>query len=383
MNPVDYFPQGYWKVKNEKFISKHKALTYASEDNEAVHYVFFDHVWQNFDRSLLGSVPLKELYKQRAQQLRDKYDYLILYFSGGADSYNVLRSFLDNNIKLDEVCVKWCNATLEANTEIYVPNKIETSAYNYLSEWDFAIKPVLEWVSQYHPNVKIEIVDWFKDRKLVNPELIFGIVNHWHDVEVNSLAVWSSSENALLEKGLKVGSIYGVDKPCTYFQDNKSYMYFLDNATTMGTPNPNNVFGTEYFYWAHEMPLLTFEMANVAIKAFESNQELNQVALTDKNKNDYQFKRHAVQMQQKKLRHVLYDNWTDNFQAFKPSVADRSDKHWWIYKNKELSRYVEEYNDILNLHIKELKNSYYIGYSADKQVNNIYRPIATKRHLVR
>jgi hypothetical protein len=90
MNPIDHFPQGYWKVKNKKFISKHEALKYASVSNEAVHYVFFDHVWQNFDRSLLGTISLKELYKQRAQQLRDKYDYLILYFSGGADSYNVL-----------------------------------------------------------------------------------------------------------------------------------------------------------------------------------------------------------------------------------------------------------------------------------------------------
>lgn len=376
------FPQGYWIVGDQKFISKHQAMFHASKNQKTVKYIFFDHIWQNFDRSLLGKFSLKELYKQRAQQLRDKYDYLILYFSGGADSYNVLRSFLDNGIRIDEVCVKWCNDTLTANTEIYQANEINKEATNYLSEWDYAIKPVLEWLGQHHPNVKIEIVDWFQDKDFKTIERAFSLVNHWHDVEVNSLAVWSPSENKLLEKGLRVGSIYGVDKPCTYFEDDKSYMYFSDNATTMGTPNPNNVFGTEYFYWAHEFPLLTFEMARVAIEAFKTDIELSKIALTDKNKYDKDFKFNAFQLQQKKLRHVIYETWTDKFQAFKPKEADRSDKHWWIYKYDQLAGYVNEYNSILSTYLTELGNSNYLGYSVDKSIRNLYRPIVSKKHLI-
>jgi hypothetical protein len=382
-NIFETFPQGYWSCGDQKFVSKHLALIYGNQNNQPVHYNFFDHVWQNFDRSLLGKHSLKELYKQRAQQLRDKYDYLILYFSGGADSYNVLRSFIDNDIKLDEVCVKWCNDSLTANREIYKPNQVETSATNYLSEWDYAIKPVLEWLGQYHPNIKIEIVDWFKNRDIATIENAFNLVNHWHDVEVNSLAVWSPSENKLLEKGTSVGSIYGVDKPCTFFANGSSYMYFADNVTTMGTPNPNNIFGTEYFYWAHEFPELTFEMADVAIRAFQTDQELAQVAVTDKNKTDRKFTIYAAQIQQKKLRHVLYDNWSDRFQAFKPVMPDRSDKHCWIYKQDELSNYVSGYNEILNAYLTELGTSQYLGYSIDTSIRNLYRPIISKRHLVR
>jgi hypothetical protein len=384
MNKIfETFPQGYWRCGDQKFVNKHLALMHSNQNNQPVHYNFFDHVWQNFDRSVLGKHSLKELYKQRAQQLRDKYDYLILYFSGGADSYNVLRSFIDNDIKIDEVCVKWCNDSLTANREMYTPNQVEKSAINYLSEWDYAIKPVLEWLAQHHPNVKIEIVDWFKDRDINTIETAFNLVNHWHDVEVNSLAVWSPSENKLLEKGMSVGSIYGVDKPCVFFIDGASYMYFADNATTMGTPNPNNIYGTEYFYWAHEMPELTFEMANVAILAYQTDQELTQVAVTDKNKFDKQFTSHAFQVHQKKLRHFLYDNWTDRFQALKPVMPDRSDKHCWIYKQEELSNYVSGYNEILNSHLTELRNSQYLGYSVDKSVRNLYKPIMSKRYLVR
>ena len=380
MDIFDSYPQGHWKVGTQKFINKFQALLYGKQHNLPVDYAFFDSAWQSFDRSLLGKFTLQELYKQRAQQLRDKYDYLILYFSGGADSWNVLRSFLDNGIKIDEVCVKWCKDTIDNG--IYTPNTTELSAINYLSEWDYAIKPALEWLAQHHPSVKIEIVDWFKDKKLADAEKIFDIVNHWHDVEVNSLAIWSPSEAVMLEKGLAVGSIYGVDKPCTYLEDGKWYMYFMDGATTMGTPNPDNIYGTEYFYWSHEFPALTFEMANAVIHAFKTDPDLASTVLTKENRYNTKFVINAWQQQQKKLRSVLYDNWTNRFQAFKPMKHDRSDKHWWIFKHPELLRYKEIYNDYANSCVKQLKGSMHLGYATDQIATSIYRSLPSKKHFV-
>ena len=46
---------------------------------------------------------LSYYFKERAQQLRDKYSYIRLFVSGGYDSYYALRSFIDNNIFLDEI----------------------------------------------------------------------------------------------------------------------------------------------------------------------------------------------------------------------------------------------------------------------------------------
>jgi hypothetical protein len=376
---IEQYPQGHWCVGDRKFVNKFQALLYSNQTHLPVHYRYFDSVWGSFDRSLLGKYTLKELYKQRAQQLRDKYDYIILYFSGGADSYNVLRSFIDNGIKIDEVCVKWCNATIESHTKIYIPNEKEQSAYNYLSEWDYAIKPVLDWLTQYHPKVKIEIVDWFKDKKLIGSEDIFSKVNHWHDIEVTSLAVWSPSENHCVEKGLKVASVYGIDKPSIYFEGDVGYMWFGDNTTTMGMPNENNIFGTEYFYWAPDFPILTFEMAHQAIKAFRTNVELVSSKFSDKIKHDPTLMMRAHQIQQKKLRHVLYDNWTDRFQALKPEMPDRSDKHWWIFQHPELAEFKDSFNDMLKLHLNQIVGSTYVGEKDKKQ---LYRALNSKKHFV-
>jgi diphthamide synthase (EF-2-diphthine--ammonia ligase) len=90
--------------------------------------------------------------------LRDKYDYLILYYSGGSDSWTVLNTFLENNIKLDCVYVRW---PFKAENS-YTPNTVNQTAYNFMSEWDFVIKKDLEWLAQEHPEIRIETADWME-----------------------------------------------------------------------------------------------------------------------------------------------------------------------------------------------------------------------------
>ena len=376
MNPVDDYPQGYWQVGEKKFVNKYQAMLYATSSNEDVKYMFFDNVWKNFDKALLNKFSLQELYKQRAQQLRDSYDYLVLYFSGGADSYNVLRSFIDNGIHLDEICVKWCKDTIDSG--IYTPNVLEGSAINYLSEWDYAIKPVLKWLNDCHPNIKIEIVDWFKDRHLIGQEEIFNAVNHWHDVEVTSLAVWSPNELKMIEQGKTVGSIYGIDKPNTVLENDNWYMYFTDNGAGMGTPAPYNVFGAEYFYWTPKMPLLAYEMANQIIKETKINAELREIAYVPELKNNPNKAVLFWQQQQKKHRHVLYDNWTDLFQAYKPMKLDRSDKHWWLYNYGELKDFKDSYRDMINLHTKQLDKRFY----NEDQTSTMYKHCRSPSYFV-
>lgn len=378
MQFIENYPQGYWQVADQKFINKYQALLHSTKTRNPVHYRYFDDVWENFDRNQLGKYPLKELYKQRAQQLRDSYDYLILYFSGGADSYNALRSFLDNGIHLDEICVKWAKDVIDNN--IYQPNTEEVTALNYLSEWDYAIKPVLEEVAQKHPNIKIEILDWFKDKGSIGREEVFSVVNHWHDVEVTSLAVWSPRESELTEKGKKVAGIYGIDKPQTYFEDGNAYMIFLDSATAMGTPCPQNIYGAEYFYWSPKFPALPFEMAHTAIKAFNLSSDVKKIKLTRDEKTDVRLFMLKMGYQQKFLRYVIYDNWTGRFQAIKPVQLDRSDKHFWLWKYNEVLNYKDGYVDMSNMHFDAIDRGHMI---VDQFTGKrLYRQLPSKKHFV-
>lgn len=67
-------------------------------DNEINDYFNY-----NVDWTKEPTESLKELMRQQAQLIRDKYSYIVLYFSGGSDSTTMLNAFLDNDIFVDEV----------------------------------------------------------------------------------------------------------------------------------------------------------------------------------------------------------------------------------------------------------------------------------------
>ena len=378
MKPIKDYPQGFWEVQDCRFPNKYHALLYATEVNAPVHFKFFNHVWENFDRKLLGTVGLKELYRQRAQQLRDKYDYLILYFSGGSDSYNILRTFIDNGIKVDEICVKWCSTVLDPDKNLYTPNTDDVTAYNYLSEWDYAIKPVLDEIAVSNPEIKIEIVDWLTPWLTKSPAELFKTVNHWHDIEIPSLAVWSPSETKLVAEGKTVGSIYGVDKPGVYFGKTEVFMYFTDACTAMGPPNPCNVYGTEFFYWTPELPALAFEMAYQTMLCFQNDPELASVKYSDNIREDGPAWQANYQIQQKQLRYKLYDNWTDRFQTQKPEKLDRSDKHSWIYSYPAAENYRTIYHKTADSYLEKIRKDMH----KEKNGTKMYRSISTKGFLI-
>jgi hypothetical protein len=102
----------YWSVKNYEtgtvtsFNTKIDAFLYC---NTLTHATAHFHWYEDaFARLGIGVEPvetLAELCKQRAQELRDTYQYIRLWYSGGADSHTALMSFIDNDIHLDEIIV--------------------------------------------------------------------------------------------------------------------------------------------------------------------------------------------------------------------------------------------------------------------------------------
>jgi len=64
------------------------------------HTVFDEANWQVDPQESLVS-----LCDKRAWQIRNSYDYIILYFSGGSDSITMLNAFIRNRIDIDEIVV--------------------------------------------------------------------------------------------------------------------------------------------------------------------------------------------------------------------------------------------------------------------------------------
>jgi hypothetical protein len=246
---------GYYKIGEQIEYNKISALISASKTNQNVTWVYHDPIYENACSTFRSyDTTLEDMYKQRALQLRDQYDYLILNYSGGSDSHNILQTFLKNNIKLDMLFVQWPMSLMEKG--LYTPNVADKSNFNFHSEWDFVLKKDLEWISKHHPNIKIEIADWTLTvvEKFYNDDLFSNNVTNLPSIaRAQKQNTFSKEESKLSNKGVNVGSIYGVDKPIVAFKDGNTYFKMAD-ATCMAQPNPDNPKGLEYFYFTPSMP---------------------------------------------------------------------------------------------------------------------------------
>ena len=350
-------PAGYYLVGNEVFVHKLMALVRASELKVPLTWHYYDEVFENYNTSLItGSIDVRELYKQRALQLRETYDYLILNYSGGIDSWTILHTFLSNNIKLDQILVKWPMKAMDKGW--YTPNDKDKTAYNSVSEWDLVLKHDLAWLAQTHPEIKIEIVDWLDnlssekmDDSIIESTNLhrFYLSNLIRVPKVSNIA--SSPELA----GKRIASILGIDKPQIVEKENKCYFYFSDLQFLTQEPTTESMVTTEHFYWTPKMPELTIKQSYKIFTWYKSNSAFRTLikAPSEQSKiKEWTLPVWYTNLEDKTslTKMIIYPDWDfSRFQALKPVPMvttlenSASPKDIWLEKHLPMYKLKQEW----------------------------------------
>jgi len=98
---------GFYRVGERTTYSKFEAVEWSSATNIPVQWDFNNDVFSKIDWKKEPETDLWEMYKQRARQIRDAYDYVVLWYSGGSDSHNLLLAWIDAGLKIDEIATTW------------------------------------------------------------------------------------------------------------------------------------------------------------------------------------------------------------------------------------------------------------------------------------
>jgi hypothetical protein len=261
--------RGFYTVGKKKFYSKALALLESQTSGLWPEFNFNDEVYASCDWHTEPEDDIQELYRKRAQQLRDTYDYLILSYSGGSDSTTILHSFLDNNIKLDEV---FCYGPFKTKQGREGP--LTRDPGNNYREIDLVAIPYLKELKKTH-DFKITLYDWTDD-------MINGFKSSdWVWTESQSrLAPSIVTRNKfhqarhhmqLTDSGKRVAFIFGIDKPKIIRKDNSWYVAFLDLTLNMGVGPGALATGNEwefdeYFYWTPDLPEIIIKQAHMIKK---------------------------------------------------------------------------------------------------------------------
>ena len=332
---------GYYLVNGQKFFNKTQALLQGFKIGQPITWVFNDDVYGNINWAEPININLTELYRQRAEQLRRDYDYLALYFSGGADSTNILHAFIDNNIFLDEIVMQ-------------VPKPFESTANgqdrsqaNFYSEVEYSAVPILnKYRSRLHPQTQVRYQD-------INQPLIDVLQNeNWYEsmplgtnITITGIGRQAAyvSENHILklcEQGRRTAQIMGVDKPLVWFDGARYYAYFNDLSANHSAPlDPNgmdvytNFYHTEYFYWTPDFPEIVVKQAQELKKSYEALPTGRALAYQARNIHIGKFKDF--------LHPIIYPNSVNQsieFQTEKPSsgVVRPMDNWFWGSSNEKI-----------------------------------------------
>ena len=202
---------GFYTVGDKTFYSKPQALLEATQTGHFPHWNFNRSIFSQIDTTIEPQIDLRDLYRMRAQQLRDRYDYIRLEFSGGSDSTTVLYSFINNNIHLDEVVFRY---PMQGDKNLE-PDAKNMKAENTLSEWHFAAKPILQKLAVTHPAIKITMHDFSDnilkydgDESWVN--LGKDYLHPEHTFKHDPLGLKGHKE--LADSGRQICVLYGIDK---------------------------------------------------------------------------------------------------------------------------------------------------------------------------
>jgi hypothetical protein len=216
---LEFLKHGYYQVRNFRSLSKFETWQYARDNNIPIDEIIYDFNSDSFSKIDWTVDPIEtieELYAKRAMFLREKYDYLVLVYSGGIDGHVALESFLKNNIKLDEIVTFWNSVDPKSlfNQEVF------NAAVPFVNTLDlkrlgtkFSLIDIGPF-SQNQFNDEQHLQDYFYAMN--------GLVCPWnHSVRSGKAKVELFPEHVELGKtGKKIGYIWGMDKPNLLLDNN-------------------------------------------------------------------------------------------------------------------------------------------------------------------
>lgn len=362
---------GEYCVGGLRFVNKYDALVLATQTNQPVTWDFNDAVFSCFDWSIPIDESVDDLYRQRAQQLRDSYDYVSLFFSGGVDSTNVLHAFIDNNIHLDEIVM------FKPRCHVHNPQAVKP-ADNLYSELEFAALPHLrKYVGGKNIKVRTIYLEDALDALLRNSGYAaqFYKLNFLTPTSVArvAMAVTDPDWSALYDAGKRVAHIQGIDRPIVKKQGNSFSFAFQDWVTTFVFESAESTETSEklkkyqhheFFYWTPDMPKLVIKQTQIAKKVATENKATPDVAM-------YLYPPHVMD-----IRNL--------FNTGKPALGVNGVQHQWIH-SPEITYAKGVFVDMLTLARTKIGSAFTMNdpsLKASRPKVGFYKTIESKEYKV-
>lgn len=241
------------ECNGKKFYDKLEAITENNLSGLPIKFItpstYFD-----YDFSQRPKQTLEKLCTEQARKLREKHEYVNLFYSGGCDSHYVLKIFVESNIKIDKIIMVksgFSRADFEIN--------------------DYALPFVKRLDIDYE--VREPDQEYYKNYYLSTPYQKRTQHEYWHHFRLNN-----HFEN-VCDTSPDTVNIFGKEKPKLCYVNGSWYTYFLDIEVT-AQPGQFNFF--------IEDPLIHAQQCHMLLKEIEyhkDEKEFNHITYYNQHQN--------------------------------------------------------------------------------------------------
>lgn len=319
----DHF--GFYQIGPYKTYSKIEAIEISARTGTDLQWNFNNHVFENFNWTKEPAGTLDFWYGERARQIRDAYDYIVLMYSGGPDSWNMLKAFVDNNIYIDEIThyITKEGTPLSFKAE----QNFEVVATSYPTA-----KKLIETNPTYK-NTNHRIVDG--GESLIKKMSTAKQFDYFYEEGNNYFGPWCTTFSEirqtdpyyrkLTDQQKSVCFVWGYDKPLVVQNNRKFFINFTEMGSATFVKPKDQMKNTggkfdEAFYWSPDMPEVPCKQAHIiknfiekfdasGIDGFYVRKKQNEIhaykIVFQKNGIDYELSDHCVHK-------LLYRDWDIN-----------------------------------------------------------------------
>lgn len=375
--PITKHPDkfGFYNVGSFKTYSKFEAIELSQSTNLPITWNFNDEVFSSIDWKKEPDMSLWEMYKERARQIRAAYDYVVLWYSGGSDSHNMLCAWLEAGCKIDEVAT---TVNYEAtgdknnymNTEIY--NVVVPHVEQLLQQYDFKFRVV---------DISQMTLDLFK---VWNTNFEYNINFHFSPNYPARCLMREKIDDykRMIDSGKKLCFVWGKEKPIIQY-DFKQHFLFVDNIDNTVSPYVQRKYFEgwydELFYWTPDYPMLPVKMAHTLknyIQTAENDEMFKPSKMTsekEQSRNSFYSPKFDKYLDHNFIKLLLYPKWSSIIHdAGKPLSLTYSQRDFWFLtgNSPERNRFID------------ITNNYFDRFQSRQESRKFVMPIYSNKYYL-
>lgn len=317
---------GFYSVNGKQFFNKLEAIREAQSTGTWPHWNFHEAEYTKHNWQVEPTKSLQQLYIERALELRSQYDYLVLHYSGGNDSNQILQAFIDARVKIDEISIRTAHRDRPNDTT-------DLRSENTFAGYSIAYQNALWVQNTLWPGLKISELN-VTDAAIKNSNdpnwqnrltSSISIVNTWRDYDLHT------GTRSIANRGVKVAHILGIDKPTMGLDEHGWFVQFVDKI-------PNNHINlraqmtdglvVEFFYWANTTAPVIIKQAHTLLSALASG-AISQKHITGRDTPS-----------QNAVASIIYKHKFTIWAEEKPSMPGVVKNHEaWIYSDSQTDQF--------------------------------------------